>query len=960
MHPATDRLAPSLKLDLSGTWALALDPTDRGEEERWYAGDLPTPPAALTLPGSLQAQGFGDAVDLETPWTGTIVDRSFFTEPRYAPYRQPGQIKLPFWLQPEKYYAGSAWVQRSFTVPPEWAGRRLTLTLERPHWETTLWLDGRRVGRCDSLSTPHLYDLGCALPPGDHRLTVRIDNRIQVDVGPNAHSVSDHTQSNWNGIVGRIELEAASPAWLRRVRIFPSLARRAFLVKIDVASVLGRSAQGQVTVSARLVHPELHAELPPHRAAFGFAAAGGLSGLELSSAGGHLDLEYPLGDDARCWDEFDPALYELTVDLELHVQGSGQVVRDRQQFRVGLREPGTAGTQITLNGRPLFLRGTLECAIFPLTGSPPTDVASWKRILGVCKAHGLNHMRFHSWCPPEAAFLAADEMGFYCQVECPSWANQGAAIGEGRPLDAWLYEEGWRIQDAYGNHPSFLMMAYGNEPAGRDREYLAEWVTYWRKRDPRRLYTSGAGWPVIAESDYHSTPEPRIHHWGAGLASRINAAPPETMTDYSDFVVQAGAPVVSHEIGQWCVYPNLAEIAKYTGVLKPKNFEIFRDFLEANHQGEQAELFLLASGKLQALCYKEEIESALRTPGFGGFQLLDLHDFPGQGTALVGVLDPFWEEKGYITAAEFRRFCSSTVPLARLPKRIWHTGERLQAALQVAHFGPATLTEATVDWALVAADSTVVASGRDVVAQIVTGSQPFVAAVDLPLEGARPAQKHTLVVGVEVGGVRCENDWEVWVFPEQLAQPETGTVVTREIEVALRAAQAGGVVLLQLDAAQVATHSQLGFSSIFWNTAWTHGQAPHTLGILCDPAHPLFADFPTEFHSNWQWWELIHGAAAMQCDLLPPTLRPLVQVIDTWFEARRLALLFEARVGDGRLLVSSIDLESDLDRRLVARQLRSSLLRYLQSDAFRPATAIDAEQVRSLVRQAPHRPPFTE
>jgi hypothetical protein len=960
MHPATDRLAPSLKLDLSGTWALALDPTDCGEEERWYAGDLPAPPAAHTQPGSLQAQGFGDAVDLETPWTGTIVDRSFFTEPHYAPYRQPGQIKLPFWLQPEKYYAGSAWVQRSFTVPPEWAGRRLTLTLERPHWETTVWLDGQRVGCCDSLSTPHLYDLGCALPPGDHRLTVRIDNRIQVDVGPNAHSVSDHTQSNWNGIVGRIELEAASPAWLRRVRIFPSLARRAFLVKVDVASVLGRSAQGQVTVSARLVHPELHAELPPHSAAFGFAAAGGLSGLDLSSAGGHLDLEYPLGDDARCWDEFDPALYELTVDLELRVQGSGQVVRDRQQFRVGLREPGTAGTQITLNGRPLFLRGTLECAIFPLTGYPPTDVASWKRILGVCKAHGLNHMRFHSWCPPEAAFLAADEMGFYCQVECPSWANQGAAIGEGRPLDAWLYEEGWRIQDAYGNHPSFLMMAYGNEPAGRDREYLAEWVTYWRKRDPRRLYTSGAGWPVIAESDYHSTPEPRIHHWGAGLTSRINAAPPETMTDYSDFVAQAGAPVVSHEIGQWCVYPNLAEIAKYTGVLKPKNFEIFRDFLEANHQGEQAELFLLASGKLQALCYKEEIESALRTPGFGGFQLLDLHDFPGQGTALVGVLDPFWDEKGYITAAEFRRFCNSTVPLARLPKRIWHTGERLQAALQVAHFGPATLTEATVDWALVAADSRVVASGQDVVAQIVTGSQPLVAAVDLPLERARPAQKHTLVVGVEADGVRCENDWEVWVFPEQLAQLETGTVVTQEIEVALRAAQAGGTVLLQLDAAQVATHSQLGFSSIFWNTAWTHGQAPHTLGILCDPAHPLFADFPTEFHSNWQWWELIHGAAAMQCDLLPPTLRPLVQVIDTWFEARRLALLFEARVGDGRLLVSSIDLESDLDRRLVARQLRNSLLRYQQSDAFRPATAINAEQVRGLVRQTPHLPLFTE
>ncbi len=945
-----------MKIDLAGEWTLALDPADRGQREHWYEAALAGPTSRINLPGSLQEQGYGDDITLDTPWTGTIVDRQFFDDSRYAPYRKPGAIKTPFWLQPEKYYAGAAWYQRTVRIPPGWEGRRITLTLERPHWETAAWLDDLPLGRCDSLATAHVYELGTHVAPGDYRLTIRVDNRMIVDVGPNAHSVSDHTQSNWNGIVGGIALAAESPIWLRTVRVFPDVERKHALVKIDVTSVLGKSASGTVRVAARLTNTPEPKDLPAVTVPIGFSAAGGLSGLDLSSAGGHVDIDYPLGDDAQCWDEFNPALYELTVELEMGIRGEGrgarsdeEVVRDRKTFSFGLREVGTSGTQITLNGRPIFLRGTLECCIFPLTGYPPTDVDSWKRIVRICKAHGLNQIRFHSWCPPEAAFVAADELGFYYQVECPSWANQGAAIGEGRPLDEWLYREGWRLLAAYGNHPSFIMMAYGNEPAGRHAEFLAEWVTYWRKRDPRRVYISGAGWPMIPENDYHNTPDPRIQRWGAGLASRINALPPETTTDYGDYVETAGRPVVSHEIGQWCVYPNFDEMAKYTGVLKPRNFEIFRDFLEANHMGDQAHDFFMASGKLQALCYKEEIESALRTPGFGGFQLLDLHDFPGQGTALVGVLDPFWDEKGYITAAQFRRFCGPTVPLARLAKRVWHTGETLRAEIQVAHFGPAPL-HATIDWALVGEDGHSVRSGKLAGVTIAPASQEILGAVDCDLATLLPARRYSLVVGVEAGGERHENDWDVWVFAPGLTMPAVPEVlVSNDVEAALAHAQRGGRALLLLDPARVQTTSQIGFSSVFWNTAWTRGQAPHTLGILCDPAHPLFADFPTDSHSNWQWWELIHGAAAIQIDHLPPALRPLVQPIDTWFEARRLGLLFEALVGDGALMVASMDLESDLDRRLVARQLRAAVLGYMQSDAFRPEHAVPAEAIRKLV-----------
>ena len=372
---------------------------------------------------------------------------------------------------------------------------------------------------------------------------------------------------------------------------------------------------------------------------------------------------------APLWDEFHPVLHFAKVGLHT----GDDVAADTHTTTFGFREARNDNGTLTINGRPTFLRGTLECAIFPLTGHPPTDVDSWKRIIRICKAHGLNHMRFHSWCPPEAAFAAADELGFYLMAEVSSWANQGAQIGSGRPLDAWIEAETGRMIEAYGNHPSFLLMAYGNEPDGPNhKQWLQGWVARWQEKDPRRLYTTGSGWPVMPGSDFHSLPQPRIQRWGEGLKSIINGQAPRTDFDWREIANQhPDAPVISHEIGQWCVYPDFDEIEKYTGHFKARNFEIFRETARRNGMLEQARDFLMASGKWQAACYKHDIEAALRTPRFGGFQLLDLHDFPGQGTALVGVLDAFWDSKGYISAEEYSRFCGPVVPLARLPKMVW-------------------------------------------------------------------------------------------------------------------------------------------------------------------------------------------------------------------------------------------------------------------------------------------------
>ncbi|MBE2215301.1 MAG: glycoside hydrolase [Opitutaceae bacterium] len=910
-------------LPLAGPWRLALDRDDVGLREHWQQRPLDTP---IELPGDLAQRGFGDPVAVDTAWIGSLFDRTYFDSPDYAPYRQPGNIKVPFWLQPELRYTGVAWYQREIEIPAAWAGRRVVVHLERPHWETRAWLDDRALGRNDSLSTPHEYDLGTAVAPGRHTLTVRVDNRYLVPIGPNSHSISDHTQGNWNGLVGRLELRATAPAWVDDLQVHPRVSSRSARVR------------GRVGGPAHL----------PTGARVRLTSSSGAA-IEIGlDAEGRFEAEYHLRPDAALWNEFSPALHTLTATLP---NGEARTIT------FGLREIARDGTQFTLNGRRIFLRGTLECAIFPLTGHPPTDVESWRRILKVARAHGLNHLRFHSWCPPEAAFIAGDEEGFYFQIEAASWPNQGAEIGGGHANDAWLISESERILRAYGNHPSFVLMASGNEPHGDNQSrWLAEWVEHLRTLDDRRLYTCSSAWPEIPASDYHVRSEPRIHQWGDHLKSRINAQPPETTTDYRAFIDARTVPVVSHEIGQWCVYPDFDEIARYTGYLKPRNFEIFRDSLAEHGMADQARAFLHASGKLQALCYKEEIESALRTPGMAGFQLLDLHDFPGQGTALVGVLNAFWEEKGYITAAEYHRFAGPTVPLARLARRVFTADETLEAGIEVTHFGATPLTGAQATWRLTTAAGTVVASGALPARDVPIGSAIALGRISVPLSGLPIPAPAACRLEVALPGPDAVNSWDVWIYPATVEPSVPSMLIQANAldDATLAALEAGATVFLSIPPDRVAPDPRrgkiaLGFSSIFWNTAWTNQQAPHTLGILCDPAHPALAAFPTESHSNWQWWYPVMRAGAMILDDMPRDLRPIVQVIDDWFTNRRLALVFEARVGRGRLLVSSIDLVGASDP--VCRQLHASLLTYAASESFRPEVEVQPAALRALTAQ---------
>jgi len=937
---------PEKTLSLDGEWFVRLDPDDEGLQDEWYNKPFTE---KLRLPGSLQEQGFGNDIDINTKWTGQIVDNAWYVAPEYEKYRQSGNIKVPFWLNPDKHYVGVAWYQKEIKIPFGWNVKTAVLELERTHWETTLFVDGKEIGKQDGLSTPHRYML--ELQPGNRVFTIRVDNRVHIPVGINAHSVSDHTQSNWNGITGQLKLTAKPQFHIDDIRIYPDIEGKKVYVKIKFNAKKNPGHTNlflQIeTLSGAIVGSPVKYSFSP----FDKTIKVDGTTTEQSKLVTYGALDDDLTFDATVetdepvllWSEHTPNLYRLRTVVE-SLDG-----KDVRYTNFGFREFKKEGTRFLINGQPLFLRGTLECCIFPLTGYPSMEREYWTKIYRTCKEYGLNHVRFHSWCPPEVAFDMADSLGIYLQVECAAWAT----IGNGQYLDTWLYAESDRILKEYGNHPSFCMLCYGNEPGGRNQtQFLSELVDYWQKKDSRRVYNGAAGWPFVENADYWNTPEPRIQAWGAGLQSIINAQPPRTDFDYVD-IIRKDMPTVSHEIGQWCVYPNFNEIDKYTGVLKAKNFEIFKETLNTKHLGDLADKFLYASGRLQTLCYKADIEAALRTPGFAGFQLLDLHDFPGQGTALVGVVDPFWDTKGYVEGNEYSMFCNKTVPLIRFPKMVWLNNETMDVYLEFAHFGEKPVNNATITWDVATSDGQQLKNG--------------VFNKDLPLGNCIPVgnivfafdeikEPKQLVVSVQIENMAVRNQWNIWVFPAFKQTIQNAPYITSKLDhIAVDKLNQGEKVLLTLPRGAVSPQKggnvQVGFSSIFWNTAWTSKQAPHTLGILCDPKHPALSLFPNEGYSDYQWWDIVNDCDAMIMDDFPAGFRPIIHLIDDWFTNRKLGILFEAKVGNGKLMVCSVDMQKDLNGRPATAQLRQSILEYMASDRFNPREEVSLNLVEELFVQ---------
>lgn len=952
MSAAGDASKQPTTIDLSGQWQFQTDRNDEGRRNDWASRRRLD--ETIVLPGSMLTRGKGDKVTVETEWISSLYDSSFFYSPVMAKYRDPDNFKATFFLTPDHHYVGVAWYNRSVDVPNAFLAddSRYILYLERPHIQTTLYVNGQQIGQQNSLCVPHEYDVTAALRAGQNLIALRIDNRLDVaPVGKDSHSVTDQTQGDWNGVVGRMELRRVANTRIVQTDVYPDIQNHQARVRYIIEGAAHQDIR--LTLQAAAFNTLL-----PHSV--------GQQSYDVALTTGHdtISVTYPMGADVQLWDEFTPVLYRLDTELATLSQKSKKApvtatAIGHEVTNFGMREFKINGTMFECNGREIQLRGTVENCDFPLTGYAPMDVESWLRVFRVCREWGLNHMRFHSYCPPEAAFEAADLIGFYLQPEGPSWPNHGVKLGQRQPIDTLLMQETKALVRAYGNHPSFCMLACGNEPAGNWVPWVGQFVDYWKATDPRRVYTGasvGGGWAWQPKSEYH------VKAGARGLANWTSQAP-EAESDFSDKIHHYKAkdgeydinePYVSHETGQWCAFPDFDEISLYTGPNKAKNFEVFRDILREHGMGSRAHNFMMASGKLQALCYKYEIERTLRTPGYAGFQLLSINDYSGQGTALVGVQNVFFEPKGYINAREWREFCSPVVPLARIPKFTYTNLETFSAELSVNDHGQVT-SDKHLHWSVTDADGNVLSSGTT-------------ARVNASLRTIERAQKVTLRVdaynAASADTPAGTNHWDFWVYPSSV-NIEVGTRihVTDTLDARTQMWLRFGHDVLLLAGGKVKYGNDIvqHFLPVFWNTSWFKMRPPHTTGLFIENGHPIFRHFPTDYHSDLQWWELVNKAQVMQFDEFPTDFQPLVQSIDTWFLSRKIGMLFEARVDQGRLIMTTMDLQNDLEHRVVARQMLSSILEYMKSSDFNPTYKLSTDVIQHLyTQQAPPVEMFTK
>ena len=901
-------------------------------------------PLSLSLAGEWNVT-LGDAKEVKHAMLPGTIDTNHLG---FAPSDTTGTTHLTRLYA----YKGKATYSRTIEIPKQWKKAAVELFLERtkPTW---VYVDGNLVDSCNFISTPQRYILP-KLKTGKHQLDIVVDNSrgVPEQVYGSSHAYTEDTQTNWNGIIGEISLK-------------------------------------QVELKA---------------------------GQKLKSG---------------------------MVQSESR-QYTGKVLPCFRDFRI-------EGAHFYADGHPVFLRGKHDAAVWPLTGHVDMTVEGWMKYLGICSAYGINHVRFHSWCPPEAAFVAADSLGIYLQPELPFW---GSFDDKDEKLMAFLHQEGENILREYGHHPSFRMMALGNELWG-SIDKMKEFVDDFREIAPGKYYTFGSnyylGYQGVKEGmDYFTTCRIGGEGWGkynthtrgsfsfadAYDGGIINHFRPNTTMNFDEACDKwaspqpwqkqdveqtsckraAGIPIISHETGQFQTYPDFHEIKKYTGVLYPYNFEIFRRRLAAAGMLSQADDFHKASGLWSVKLYKADIEMDLRTKNMAGFQLLDIQDYPGQGSAFVGILDAFMESKGITTANEWHQWCSSVVPLLVTDRFCYDENEMMNAKVQIANYGGESLKGKKLVWKLDYAldenfgDDAAPNAGANIdrfnqpspLAQgeipITTDEEGLIDIGEIHhkmkvmadgfndgngtcLDVKIPSRKVILTLDIDYGRYdarRHRNTYDLWIYTTEknLDIYKEGVVITSDLtdEVAKKLEKGAKVLWMPttsknfvasadtLSQASNATPYTVGglFQTDYWNyrmfkTICENNKktvSPGTLGILTNPKHPIFCDFPTEMHTNWQWFPVIKESHPLVLDNFAKGVKPIVQVIDNIERNHKLGLVMEWKVGAGKLLVCMSDLEKASEYP-EGRAFYESVLSYMRSPEFAPQSEITIAGLRKKLKEEP-------
>lgn len=922
------------RISLNGEWRFALDPDRQGQ---WAALESDCPADTIQVPGSWEEQGFGE---------------------------KPKDMMIGTWTK-RCEYVGQVWYVREIEIPTEWSGDRVELELRGVRWICEVSLDGNVVDTGESLLQPHRFDLTPFIRAGKkQKLALRIDNEMKLPL-EESHVHSLHTASTWGGITGGAELVRSPQTRIEFIRIEPNAAARSVTLTVDVTSETALA-------TVDLIHIEI-------LAVNGDADSPVVTAQGIVDNDGKAVLTVMMGEAARLWSDRDPFLYSLQVKL---LRNDREI--DRTSRRFGLRTIRAKGKQILLNDEPVFLRGYVDCSVFPLTGYPVWDKEHYSRQFRIARSYGFNHVRLHSWTAPAPFWEAADEEGMLVQTELPHWSVHyfERNVAEPKEIHSFLRRELERVVPMLNAHPSFVLLSIGNELIKADgHPGLNELVNRGRELDPTRLYTDNTGFgelPAVGrEGDFFI---PSLN-WHVPQRTDLSATP-DTREDFRSVTQAEASPILAHEHGQYTMYVRPSEAEKYTGVFEPSWLHSVEESLEKKGLTPRIDSFIEASGTHFIRSMKENIERMRRTPGLSGFQYLDLRDFPGQGHNTIGLLDMFWDSKGLIEPETFRAINDERVLLMRSDVRTVHAGESIEAEIELSNFGAGPCGPGKLTWRLHSTGG-VMSQGTLRAEAVPAGC---IGRLGTIITATPPDEAHawTLSVVFEWEGGQVCNEWEFWSFPRTGAIPGQDRIfnsiealhqalpdakreyadgfltslIPRGTELAIVSQLTGSILQYAMDGGKVwlmsAPEGQYDevttrYIPPFWSFLWFPTQIGHTMGMKIEQ-HPALGKFPNDGFSNWHWYHLVDMASAISLDTIPH-VEPIVEVVDNFNRSKRLAYVFEAKIGKGSLFVSTLQLTADDQRkRPETAFLTREIIRYLTSDYFQPAQELTIGEVLGIFK----------
>ena len=866
-----------IAIGLQGTWELCLD------AEKKYT-EPPKGADSICLPDST-AHAEKGTENLE-PDTGYMTDRY--------------------------YFEGYAWYSRKINIEESWTDKKLTLFLERTRI-STVYIDGVEINTENSLCGYHRHDLTGKLTAGEHQLTIRVNNTDYPTRG--GHMTSPDTQTNWNGIVGRMELQIRENIYPENVQVTTETSEQ-----VQVCADICGAAAGNAEVLVRRRNGEVL-----HQGSYPFE-------------NGHLQAVFALEGDNLLWDEYHPNLLQAEVTVE----------KESVSVNFGIRKLSNDVRRLLVNGKEVFWRGKHDGLVFPRTGYAPMTVEEWKQVFATAKEYGINHYRFHTCCPPDAAFEAADEMGIYMEPELPFWGTI-AAPGEeyyNEEEQQYLLSEGYRILKDFGNHPSFAMFSMGNELWG-SKERINSFLHDLKQVDRRHLYTQGSNnfqfFPSVLEDEdvlcgvrlgkdrlyrgsyamcdapqgHLQTDAPDSSHNYDDIIAPVQVSEEEAGDGYIEIQYGTGTkkvkavsgeealipqvPVISHEIGQYDFFPDFTELGRYEGSQQPLYLKIYQERMEKSDTFKQWKDFYQATGTFAVDCYRREIETALRTKELSGFQLLDLQDFPGQCVALVGVLNAWMESKGLITAAEWRQFCNDTVILAELDSFVAKEGQTISMPVKLSVCNWDAFAGTQLKYSIRIGEQ-----------QLAEGCLPIekgterlkeAGVVEFTIPALEKAEK--VQIKLQIADTEYQNEYTLWAYPEveitisekAICYGEKKVCIARNAEeVSKYQAEAVPFVYIPEEAEGDVEGT---YCTDFWNYPMFRSISESmdrkvpvgTLGLYVHKEHSVLQDFPCENYSTPQWYQLVMHS---HCKVLDgkEDVQLIVQPIDNVERCHKLGMLY--------------------------------------------------------------------